>query len=150
MFFQSNRKTLNTSAEKEPEIQTSQRQKTYMYCVLDHGNSQSTLTLKLYKDKPLQVQLASKLVALSTYAIDKQYDLVKTEQGIESQSVPPWLSQHAGLEFYDDHQQVAAIAFVGNPKIWLNPSISPATKQLLLLANYSLVMFNWLDDDWKQ
>lgn len=56
----------------------------------------------------------------------------------------------SGLHIYKDQAHVAALSFEGqNPKVWLDKSNDANAKKILFAASYSLMMYDWLDREWR-
>ena len=57
----------------------------------------------------------------------------------------------SGLHIYKKEAQVAALSFEGQtPKIWLSKTNLHETKTLLFAASYAILMYDWLDKEWRQ
>ncbi|GAA0820902.1 hypothetical protein GCM10009111_27090 [Colwellia asteriadis] len=125
------------------------RLKTYLICAITHNNKLWELTLTSYSKNKLKVQLKSDDLFYEVKDVSKVISLVKDGDIVERRNSPPWLSLKSGLEYYQNTKQVAALSFVGKPKIWLRGDLSSESKELLLSVNYSLIMFNWLDSNWR-
>lgn len=127
----------------------STRLKTYLVCAITHNNKLWELTLTSYSKNKFKVQLKSNDLFYEVKGVSKVISLVKDGNIVERRNSPPWLSLKSGLEYYQNTKQVAALSFVGKPKIWLREGLSSESKELLLSVNYSLIMFNWLDSHWR-
>ncbi|WP_144207645.1 hypothetical protein [Shewanella donghaensis] len=125
------------------------RQKTFLICTIEQNNSVWTLSLLSNKNESMKVSLSNNDETYDIKSISEIISIVDGVNGLEKRHSAPWRSLHSGLEFFYDNQQVAAFSFVGNPKIWLNESLSTDSKELMYAVNYSLAMFNWLDSDWR-
>lgn len=125
------------------------RVKTYLVCAIKHNNKLWELTLISNSEKNIKVQLKSESLFYDIKGVSKVINLVKDNNVIEKRNSPPWRSLKSGLEFFQYKEQVAALSFVGKPKIWLRDDLSTESKELLLSVNYSLTMFNWLDSSWR-
>jgi hypothetical protein len=125
------------------------RLKTYLICAITHQNTQWQLSFISYAEGGIQAQLKSNDLSYEIKNVTEFISLITGDNGVERRNSPSWLPLKAGLYFYDNKEQVAAQSFVGKPKIWLKDSLSADAKELLLAVNYSLTMFNWLDNDWR-
>lgn len=58
--------------------------------------------------------------------------------------------QFSGLQI-DQHQRaISALSFDGTtPSVWLKKDLPPKQKSLLLATAYSLMMYDWLDAEWR-
>lgn len=57
----------------------------------------------------------------------------------------------SGLHFHKNDTEVAALSFEGQlPKIYLGKSNKAETNTLLFAASYALLMYDWLDKEWRQ
>lgn len=137
----------NTNRISNSSLST--RLKTYLVCSITHNKKLWELTLTSYSEKKVKVKLKSDNLSYEIKAVSKIISLVKDGSIIERRNSPPWLSLKSGLEFFQNTKQVAALSFVGKPKIWLKDDLSSESKELLLSVNYSLTMFNWLDSNWR-
>ncbi|WMW79731.1 hypothetical protein RF679_13860 [Undibacterium cyanobacteriorum] len=64
--------------------------------------------------------------------------------------MPFQIAKTSGLHFFKDQAHMAAMSFEGQtPKVWLEKSNSPNTKKILFAASYSLMMYDWLDREWR-
>lgn len=136
-------------SNKSSNSHHSNRVKTYLVCAIKHNNKLWELTLISNSEKNIKVQLKSESLFYDIKGVSKIINLVKDNNVIEKRNSPPWRSLKSGLEFFQYKEQVAALSFVGKPKIWLRDDLSTESKELLLSVNYSLTMFNWLDSSWR-
>ena len=127
----------------------SHRLKTFLVCVINHNNTRWELTLLSDAKKTIEAQLKSENLYYEIKGLSKVISLVNNVGIVERKNSPPWLSLRSGLEFFQYKEQVAALSFVGQPKIWLKDNLSSDSTALLLSVNYSLTMFNWLDPSWR-
>jgi len=125
------------------------RVKTYLVCAITHNNKLWELTLTSNNEENIKIKLKSESLFYEIKGVSKIINLVKDNNVIEKRNSPPWRSLKSGLEFFQYKEQVAALSFVGKPKIWLRDDLSTESKELLLSVNYSLTMFNWLDSSWR-
>ena len=134
---------------KKSNSSHSNRLKSYLVCAITHNKKLWEFTLTSYSDKQINVQMKSDNVSYQIKGVSKVISLVKDGNKVEKRNSPPWRSLKSGLEYFHNQKQVAALSFVGKPKIWLKDDLSTESKELLLSVNYSLIMFNWLDSDWR-
>ena len=139
----------DSGGEYREDGEVSSRLETYVFCVIEHKGGQWKLSLFDGKDEPLDVQLESEDKFYEILGVSEQLLLKQGNKGIEKVKMPKWLAQNSGLEFYKEQNKIAALSFVGKPKMWLQEDLSDDEKELLLTVNYSLSMFNWLDEEWK-
>jgi hypothetical protein len=136
-------------SSKSSNSHHSARVKTYLICAITHNKKLWELTLTSYSENNIKVQLKSEGLFYDIRGVSKIINLVKDGNLIEKRNSPPWLSLKSGLEFFQHKKQIAALSFVGKPKIWLREDLPTESKELLLSVNYSLTMFNWLDSNWR-
>jgi len=127
------------------EEESTIREKTFLVCSITVANQHWGLTLKSYKNEPIVVKLNSTNSSYLVKEISKHQDILSNG---ERRDVLSSLSLHSGLGFYKNNQQVTALSFFKKPKIWIKEGLSTDEEVLLLSANYSLTMFNWLDGEW--
>ncbi|CAM4432722.1 hypothetical protein [Pseudoalteromonas ostreae] len=125
------------------------RQKTFLVCAITHNNKLWEFTLTSYNEKKVKAQLRTNNLSYEIKGVSKTISLVKNGNTVERRNSPPWLALNSGLEFFKNKKQVAALSFVGKPKIWLKQNLSTESNELLLTVSYSLTMFNWLDSEWR-
>ncbi len=126
------------------------RARTWLYCNIDDGQTQWALSLQAVPDRPVSAALVSNA---QVYEITGLNGASASYQGDESDKnvrLPPWASRQSGLGFYQGQDMFAAVSLMDNSYIWTLRGISEQHQALLLTASYSLVMFNWLDEDWRQ
>lgn len=126
------------------------RQDTFVFCIVEHNGKLWELSLSALLDEPLEVQLETDDQFYEVLDVSDQLLLKQGDNGIEKIKSPSWLAKNSGLEFYRQSNKVSALSFVGKPKMWLQEDLSDEQKELLLTVNYSLSMFNWLDDQWRE
>jgi len=122
------------------------REKTFLVCSISVGTQHWGLTLKSNRHEPVVVKLSSTNSSYMVKDVSGHQDVLSNG---ERRDVPSYLSPNSGLEFYKNNQQVAALSFLKNPKIWIKKGLSKEEEALLLSANYSLTMFNWIDGEWN-
>jgi len=144
--FERKREITDSSDERYVGSDLTNREKTFLVCSISVGTQHWGLTLKSNKHEPMVVKLNSTNSAYMVKDISGHQDVLSNG---ERRDVPSYLSPNAGLEFYKNNQQVAALSFLKNPKIWIREGLSTEEEVLLLSANYSLTMFNWLDGEWR-
>ena len=86
----------------------------------------------------------------------KDYYVIEHERGNQLLVNGQWrespfpFASTSGLHFYKDDAHVAAMSFEGQtPKVWLGKSNSPEAKKILFSASYALMMYDWLDREWR-
>lgn len=68
----------------------------------------------------------------------------------EWRNLPFAVAATSGLHFYKDNAHVAAMSFEGQtPKIWIEKSNDTNAKKILFAASYALMMYDWLDQEWR-
>jgi len=144
--FTRKRSITQSSDESHSGSDLTTREKTFLVCSISVGTQHWGLTLKSNKHEPMVVKLNSTNSAYMVKDVSGHQDVLSNG---ERRDVPSYLSPNSGLEFYKNNQQVAALSFLKNPKIWIKEGLSTEEEVLLLSANYSLTMFNWIDGEWK-
>jgi len=119
-------------------------------CVLKHNNTTWELSLLATIDEPVDVKLESENKSFEIIAMSESILLKNKENGVEKIDSPEWLAKDSGLAIFDKRNKVSALSFVGKPKMWLLEDLSDDEKELLITVNYSLSMFNWLDQEWRE
>ena len=112
----------------------SQKNKTILTCTIYGNNLNASLFVEAYKYEPLE---------FTAQILNHSYDV----EGISIKKHQ--FTQYAGLKFSENKKDIAAISFGETRKIWLEKSLSKKEKVLLLAVNYSLFMFDWLDNSWR-
>lgn len=86
----------------------------------------------------------------------KDYYVIEHERGNQLLVNGQWrespfpFASTSGLHFYKDDAHVAAMSFEGQtPKVWLGKSNSTEAKNILFSASYALMMYDWLDREWR-
>lgn len=143
--FTRKRSITQSSDESHSGSDLTTREKTFLVCSISVGTQHWGLTFKSNKHEPMVVKLNSTNSSYMVKNVSGHQDVLSNG---ERRDVPSYLSPNSGLEFYKNNQQVAALSFLKNPKIWIKKGLSKEEEILLLSANYSLTMFNWIDGEW--
>lgn len=87
---------------------------------------------------------------------EKDHYLIEHEKGHQFLVNGEWrdspfpITATSGLHFYQKDTQVAAMSFEGqSPKIWIRKSNDANAKKILFAASYALMMYDWLDNEWR-
>lgn len=136
-------------SKKSSNSSHSIRLKTFLVCAITHNNKLWEFTLTSYKEKKIKAQLRTSNLSYEIKEVSKVISLMTDGNIVKRRNSPPWLSLNSGLEFFKNKKQVAALSFVGKPKIWLKENLGTESNELLLTISYGLTMFNWLDSEWR-
>lgn len=86
----------------------------------------------------------------------KDYYVIEHEKGHQFLVDGKWrdspfpFATTSGLHFYKEDAHVAAMSFEGQtPKVWIEKSNDASAKKILFAASYALMMYDWLDHEWR-
>lgn len=139
---------------REKKLSETQRSRvqSFLRCELTQSDQFWQLSLDIDENQLPKIQLARPISesADDFFAVEHEQ---KTQYLVGGQwrdsSIPfPLVS---GLHLYQRDTQVAALSFEGQtPKIWLSKKNGADSKTLLFAASYAILMYDWLDKDWRQ
>uniref|UniRef100_A0A486XU43 Uncharacterized protein n=1 Tax=Rheinheimera sp. BAL341 TaxID=1708203 RepID=A0A486XU43_9GAMM len=122
------------------------RKHSYMGCLVSQGNQIWQLIADSRKGEANYFDMTSSNLQLQFKPVNEKLMLVN-QQYI---SMPEWFKQQSGLTIHQQGLQLSALSFDGDkPKIWLRKALPTAQQALLLTASYSLLMYDWLDEEWR-
>nr|WP_315467884.1 hypothetical protein [uncultured Undibacterium sp.] len=82
-----------------------------------------------------------------------QFTMVKDSSYLvngEWRTLPSHFQQFSGLTIERDSQTISALSFDGQqPKVWIGEPLAAEEKTVLLAMSYSLMMYDWLDSNWR-
>jgi len=122
------------------------RKHSYMGCLVSQGNQVWQLIADSRKGEANYFAMTSGDLQLQFKPVNEKLMLVN-QQYI---SMPEWFKQQSGLTIHQQGLQLSALSFDGDkPKIWLRKVLPTNQQALLLTASYSLLMYDWLDEEWR-
>jgi hypothetical protein len=136
----------STSTETQNE-----RVQSFLRCELVQGAKSWILTLDMEGNQPPLVHLGRPISedADDFYQIDTERGNQYLVNGQWRES-PFQFKTISGLHIFKKETQVGAMSFEGQmPKVWLNRSNNAETRKVLFTASYALMMYDWLDKDWR-
>lgn len=126
------------------------RARTWLYCNIDDGKTQWALSFQAVPDRPISAALVSDGKVYEITGLNGASASYKGDDSGKNVHLPPWASRQSGMGFYQGKDMLAAVSLMENSYIWTLQGADDAQQALFLTAGYSLVMFNWLDEDWRQ
>lgn len=130
----------------------SRRLYSFLRCELNQNEKFWHLSLDMNQNQAPQIQLG---LPISESAHD--FFVIEHEQKNQYLVGGQWRDSNipfaalSGLHVYKNDTQVAALSFEGQtPKVWLNKSNDQETKKLLFAASYAILMYDWLDQEWRK
>jgi hypothetical protein len=140
--------------QRSSKTEYRQRLNSYLACELQQNALQWRLTVNTGSTEdaaPPHIELQEQN---SQTPSDMHFELVKESSFLvngEWRTMTFGPQQFTGLQMYQKNQTLAATSFDGaTPKIWLNKNLPATQKSLLLAINYSLMMYDWLDNGWRK
>lgn len=122
------------------------RKHSYMGCLVSQGNQIWQLIADSRKSEANYFDMRSNDLQLQFKPVNEKLMLVNQKYI----SMPEWFKQQSGLTIHQQGLQLSALSFDGNkPKIWLRKALPTTQQALLLSASYSLLMYDWLDEEWR-
>ena len=135
-------------AEHSEEVVSTeqQREHSYLGCSLTTANQHWQLVVETKNNNPALIQLRTDKQSLQINAVTDRLELINN-QWIPG---PSWSRQITGVIISADQLQQAALAFDGKvPRLWINQQATDAEQALMIAASYSIVMYDWLDKEWR-
>ena len=151
--YESEREVLNKKGQETKFTDTQRsRVQSFLRCELSQNEKFWQLSVDIDENQLPQIQLGRPISesADDFFAVESEQ---KTQYLVGGQwrdsSIPfPLVS---GLHVYKKDAQVAALSFEGQtPKIWISKTNLHETKTLLFAASYAILMYDWLDKEWRQ
>lgn len=122
------------------------RKHSYLGCLFAQGEESWQFVADSRKGESHYFQLTAADLKLDVRPVNDKLLLVNQQY----MPMPEWIKQMAGVALYQQNRQISALSFDGNkPKIWLHSHLTPTEQAQLLALNYSLLMYDWLDEDWR-
>lgn len=128
-----------------------ERMQSYLRCELIKGNQSWELSLDMDGNQLPTIHLGRPISedAHDYYAVDVERNSQFLVNGRWHDSPFPIMTI-SGVYFSKQAVQLGAMSFDSQtPKVWLRKSSDPQTKQFLFSASYALMMYDWLDKDWR-
>ncbi|WP_233006957.1 hypothetical protein [Rheinheimera faecalis] len=135
-------------AEHSEEVVSTeqQREHSYLGCSLSTTSQNWQLVVETKNNSPARIQLRTDKQSLQINAVTDRLELINN-QWIPG---PSWSRQITGVMISADQLQQAALAFDGKvPRLWINQQAADAEQALMIAASYSILMYDWLDRDWR-
>jgi hypothetical protein len=135
-------------AEHSEEVVSTeqQREHSYLGCSLSTTSQNWQLVVETKNNAQARTQLRTDKQSLQINAVTDRLELINN-QWIPG---PSWSRQITGVVISADQLQQAALAFEGKvPRLWINQQATDAEQALMIAASYSIVMYDWLDRDWR-
>ena len=131
----------------EEVVSTEQRREhSYLGCSLTTTSQHWQLVVETKNNSQARMQLRTDKQSLQINGVTDRLELINN-QWIPG---PSWSRQISGVMISADQRQQAALAFDGKvPRLWINQQATDAEQALMIAASYSIVMFDWLDRDWR-
>jgi hypothetical protein len=135
-------------AEHSEEVVSTeqQREHSYLGCSLSTTSQNWQLVVETKHNTQARIQLRTDKQSLQINAVTDRLELINN-QWIPG---PSWSRQITGVMISADQLQRAALAFDGKvPRLWINQQATDAEQALMIAASYSILMYDWLDRDWR-
>lgn len=135
-------------AEHSEEVVSTeqQREHSYLGCSLSTTSQNWQLVVETKNNAQARIQLRTDKQSLQINVVTDRLELINN-QWIPG---PSWSRQITGVVISADQLQQAALAFEGKvPRLWINQQATDAEQALMIAASYSIVMYDWLDRDWR-
>jgi hypothetical protein len=135
-------------AEHSEEVVSTeqQREHSYLGCSLSTTSQNWQLVVETKNNAQARIQLRTDKQSFQINAVTDRLELINN-QWIPG---PSWSRQITGVMISADQRQQAALAFDGKvPRLWINQQATDAEQALMIAASYSIVMYDWLDGDWR-
>jgi hypothetical protein len=135
-------------AEHSEEVVSTeqQREHSYLGCSLSTTSQNWQLVVETKNNAQARIQLRTDKQSFQINAVTDRLELINN-QWIPG---PSWSRQITGVMISADQLQQAALAFDGKvPRLWINQQATDAEQALMIAASYSILMYDWLDGDWR-
>jgi len=135
-------------AEHSEEVVSTeqQREHSYLGCSLSTTSQNWQLVVETKNNAQARIQLRTDKQSFQINAVTDRLELINN-QWIPG---PSWSRQITGVVISADQLQQAALAFDGKvPRLWINQQATDADQALMIAASYSILMYDWLDRDWR-
>lgn len=136
------------NSEKSDEVVSTdqQREHSYLGCSLSSSGQSWQLVVETKTNAQARMQLRTDRQSFQIKAVTDRLELIHNQwvQG------PSWGRQITGVIISDDQLQQAALAFEGKVhRLWVNQQAPDSEQALLIAASYSILMYDWLDNEWR-
>jgi hypothetical protein len=135
-------------AEHSEEVVSTEQQRAHSYlgCSLSTTSQNWQLVVETKNNAQARIQLRTDKQSLQINAVTDRLELINN-QWIPG---PSWSRQITGVVISADQLQQAALAFDGKvPRLWINQQATDAEQALMIAASYSILMYDWLDKEWR-
>lgn len=135
-------------AEHSEEVVSTeqQREHSYLGCSLSTTSQNWQLVVETKNNAQARIQLRTDKQSFQINAVTDRLELINN-QWIPG---PSWSRQITGVVISTDQLQQAALAFDGKvPRFWINQQATDAEQALMIAASYSILMYDWLDKEWR-
>lgn len=135
-------------AEHSEEVVSTeqQREHSYLGCSLSTTSQNWQLVVETKNNAQARIQLRTDKQSFQINAVTDRLELINN-QWIPG---PSWSRQITGVVISADQLQQAALAFDGKvPRLWINQQATDADQALMIAASYSILMYDWLDKEWR-
>lgn len=135
-------------AEHSEEVVSTeqQREHSYLGCSLSTTSQNWQLVVETKNNAQARIQLRTDKHSFQINAVTDRLELIN-DQWIPG---PSWSRQITGVVISADQLQQAALAFDGKvPRLWINQQATDAEQALMIAASYSILMYDWLDKEWR-
>lgn len=135
-------------AEHSEEVVSTeqQREHSYLGCSLSTTSQNWQLVVETKNNAQARIQLRTDKHSFQINAVTDRLELIN-DQWIPG---PSWSRQITGVVISADQLQQAALAFDGKvPRLWINQQATDAEQALMIAASYSMLMYDWLDKEWR-
>lgn len=135
------------STDSEQVVSSDQRREhSYLGCSLNTASENWQLVVETKPDAAARMLLRSDQQSFEISAVTDRLELVNN-QWIPG---PSWNNQISGVVIHAKQLQRAAVAFDGKvPRLWVLQG-TDAEQALLIAAGYSILMYDWLDNEWRR
>lgn len=135
-------------AEHSEEVVSTeqQREHSYLGCSLSTTSQNWQLVVETKNNAQARIQLRTDKHSFQINAVTDRLELINN-QWIPG---PSWSRQITGVVISADQLQQAALAFDGKvPRLWINPQATDVEQALMIATSYSILMYDWLDKEWR-
>lgn len=135
-------------AEHSEEVVSTeqQREHSYLGCSLSTTSQNWQLVVETKNNAQARIELRTDKQSFQINAVTDRLELINN-QWIPG---PSWSRQITGVVISTDPLQQAALAFDGKvPRLWINQQATDAEQALMIAASYSILMYDWLDKEWR-
>lgn len=144
--YQENHRLFGKTIERESIT----RIDTSLVCSFSQNEKIWGLVVNADSEHNMSLQLTDGTKQFELKTIMQSYSLYENDKKLMSRTIGSRASKNSGISISFADQQISALSFVGEPKIWIKNDLDVTQRELLLAVNYSLAMFDWLNADWRK